>query len=107
MRVSWSKSLSLRSVIQQHFLEQPTAGKGRGGDTGSRRLQAGLLLRLRQGRRGLILDRGRFRVGNSLYLDVMSHVVGELVWILDGPYLVVAIGHQSQFGPLLEMIFVI
>src|SRR5260370_4255415 len=74
---------------------------------GSRRMQAGLLLRLRQGRRGLTLYRGRFRVGNSLYLDVVSHVVGELVWILDGPDLVVAVGDQSQLGPLLEMILVI
>src|SRR6266851_2119849 len=89
------------------FLGAAHRGEGRGDGTGSRRLRAGLLLRLRQGRRGLNLDRGRFRVGNSLYLDVMSHVVGELVWILDGPYLVVAIGDQSQFGPLLEMIFVI
>src|SRR6266849_2777248 len=83
------------------------AGKVAEAAPSSRHLQADLLLRLRQGRRGLNLDRGRIRVGDSLYLDVMSHVVGELVWILDGPYLVVAIGDQSQLGPLLEMVFVI
>src|SRR5216684_2225918 len=105
MHVSWSKSLSLRAVIRQHFLEQPTMRKVAEAAPCSRRLPNGSLLWFRQSRCGFNLDRSRLRVGNALYLDVVSLVVSELVWILDRPDLVVAIGDQCQFGTLLNVVF--
>src|SRR5712692_1148054 len=104
MHVSWKKLPIITRRDRANPLDQ-TAPPGKIAKAAPRghRLQTRLLLRLGQRRRCFNLDRGRFRVGNSLYLDVMSLVVGKFIWILDGPDLVVAVGDQSELGPLLEM----